>query len=74
MYETQGCNSGSCGEGGDCKDGDPYKDIGDGYDADCCGNHVGSLIVNPGCTFYGFGECFFGGTVYEYNAGELDTC
>ena len=30
---------------------------------------MGSLIVNPGCTYYGFNECFFEETVYEYTAG-----
>jgi len=31
--------------------------------------YTGSLIVNPGCTFYGFSGREFDGTVYEYPAG-----
>ena len=33
---------------------------------------VGSLIVNPGCTFYGFSDRDFEGEVYEYGPGKLD--
>ena len=34
---------------------------------------VGSLIVNPGCIFYGFSENDFEGTVDEFPAGETLT-
>ena len=34
------------------------------------GFSTGSLIVNPGCTYYGFADYDFEGDVYEYGPGE----
>ena len=33
---------------------------------------VGSLIVNPNCTFYGYPEYYFQGNVSEFTEGELE--
>jgi len=58
---VQGCNS--------CVTNDVF-DFTDGYDNGGTAYHdVGSLIVNPGCIFYGFSEREFEGTVDEFPAG-----
>lgn len=56
----QGCNT--------C-DSTPYESTTeDGYEHEYS-RPVGSLIVNPGCIFYGFSEREFEGTVDEFPAG-----
>merc|ERR1712223_1830860 len=59
----QGCNT--CSYGGD----DYVFDAEDGYDYPDGGFLVGSLIVNPGCTFYGFQYDNYEGDVYTFTAG-----
>merc|ERR1712117_452357 len=53
----------------DCDRYDEYRDYYDGYEYYSLGWTVGSLIVNPGCIFYGFSESSYEGEVYEYTEG-----
>ena len=58
------CNALYCDDLEDGRDDVDYS-LEDGFS-------TGSLIVNPGCTYYGFADYDFEGDVYEYGPGELE--
>ena len=55
-----------------CEGHDSYDDYYDGDAFNAVYVYAGSLIVNPGCIFYGFSDYDFEGTVDEYPAVNGD--
>jgi len=60
-----------------CNTCDGHEDFADIFDGESRADlYIGSMIVQPGCTFYGFSEPDYHGEVREYSPGlhsEVDT-